>query len=118
MFINIIALVAQFYVALYPVGGPYLDPKSFFQAYLAGPFLIALYLIWKVYSWFYRPSDRPFFVALKDIDIYSGMRPSQLSISGADVPEEHRRQSVAQMHDAEKSRGLKGKVMDIVHNVF
>ena len=34
LLINVIALMAQFYVALYPVGGPYLDAKTFFELYL------------------------------------------------------------------------------------
>jgi amino acid transporter len=112
LIINVLALVAQFYVALYPVGGPYLNAKNFFQAYLAGPFLIVLYLIWKVYSWFKRPEDRPLYVKIKDIDIYTGMRADQLGISGADVPEGQRR-------FAEKTkRSPKQYVRDIVSNVI
>ncbi|KAF2429106.1 hypothetical protein EJ08DRAFT_591354 [Tothia fuscella] len=76
LIINILALVAQFYVALYPVGGPYLGAANFFKSYLAGPFLVFLYFIWKVYSWFKKPSDRPFFVALDKIDILTGLRVS------------------------------------------
>jgi len=74
MLITVLALLAQFYVALYPVGGGNLDPTTWFQAYLAGPLLVFLYLVWKVYSWFVRPSDRPLFVRTRDIDILSGMR--------------------------------------------
>ena len=74
-----------------------MDPKTFFELYLAGPFLIFLYAMWKVYSWFVRPSDRPLYVKIKDIDIYTGMRETQLSVSGADVPEEQRRASVAEI---------------------
>lgn len=110
--------MGQFYVALYPVGGPNLDPKTFFQAYLAGPFLLFLYFMWKGYSWFYRPEDRPLYVKIKDIDIYSGMRPNQAAISGADVPEETRRQSVAQLHEGEKKPGPKDYVMRVVRNII
>ncbi|KAG9862813.1 AAT family amino acid transporter, partial [Aureobasidium melanogenum] len=73
IFISVIALMAQFYVALYPVGGPNLNATDWFQDYLAGPLLVFLYLIWKVYSWFVQPQDRPLFIRTKDIDIYSGM---------------------------------------------
>lgn len=74
MLITVLALLAQFYVALYPVGGDdNLDPTTWFQDYLAGPLLVFLYLVWKVYSWFVRPADRPLFIRTKDIDIYSGM---------------------------------------------
>jgi amino acid transporter len=118
LFINILCLIAQFYVALYPIGGPNLDPKTFFELYLAGPFLIALYCIWKGYSWFARPSDRPFFVSIKDIDIYTGMRETQLSISGADVPEETRRASVTEMMGARKKKGPKDYVLDTFRSIF
>jgi amino acid transporter len=116
--VNVLCLIAQFYVALYPVGGPDLDPKTFFELYLAGPFLIALYVIWKVYSWFVRPEDRPLYVKIKDIDIYTGMRETQLSISGADVPEGQRRASVAEMLGAEKKKGPKDYVMGMVRSII
>jgi yeast amino acid transporter len=118
LFINVICLIAQFYVALYPVGGPNLDPTTFFELYLAGPFLIFLYLMWKVYSWFVRPEDRPLYVKIKDIDIYTGMRESQLSVSGADISEEQRRASVAEMHDLEKRRGPKDYIMGVIRSVI
>jgi amino acid transporter len=118
LIINVLCLIAQFYVALYPVGGPNLDPKTFFELYLAGPFLIFLYLLWKVYSWFARPEDRPLYVKIKDIDIYTGMRENQLSISGADVPEEQRRASVAEMLEAEKKKGPKDYIMGVIRNVI
>lgn len=117
LFVNILCLIAQFYVALYPVGGPNKDPETFFKLYLAGPFLIGLYLLWKVYSFFFRPADRPFFVALKDIDIYSGMRESQQAISGIDVSDEHRRASISEMHMGEK-KGAKQRVMGVIRSVF
>jgi amino acid transporter len=112
LLINVLALVGQFYVALYPVGGPNLDPQTFFELYLAGPFLIALYSIWKVYSWFKRPEDRPLYVKIKDIDLYTGMRQDQLRISGADVPVDQRR------YVEEKKSGPRQMMMRIVRNVI
>jgi len=108
LIINVLCLIAQFYVALYPVGGPNLDPKTFFEAYLAGPFLIALYLIWKVYSWFVRPEDRPLYVRIKDIDIYTGMRDTR-TIGSADVSEEQ---------VGEKKRGPKDYIMAGIRNII
>ncbi|KAF2675228.1 AAT family amino acid transporter [Microthyrium microscopicum] len=108
LFINVIALMAQFYVALYPVGGPYLSASLFFQAYLAGPFLIFLYFIWKVYSWFKRPEDRPLWVAIKNIDVYTGMR---------ETTDEMRRESIAAM-ELRKNQTMKEKFMNFVHNIF
>jgi amino acid transporter len=118
LIINVLCLVAQFYVALYPVGGPNLVAATFFKLYLAGPFLIALYLIWKVYSWFVRPSDRPLFVRIKDIDIYTGMRENQRTISGADISEEQRRASVAEMQDGKKKRGPQDYIMASIRNII
>jgi amino acid transporter len=65
--------------------------------YLAGPLLIFLYLVWKVWSWFKYPAHRPLYVKIKDIDIYSGMRDMQEGISGINVPAEQRRASIEQM---------------------
>ncbi|KAI5212087.1 AAT family amino acid transporter [Aureobasidium subglaciale] len=74
MLITVLALLAQFYVALYPIGGPNLNASAWFQSYLAGPLLVFLYFLWKVYSWFKRPADRPIWIKTSDIDIYTGMR--------------------------------------------
>lgn len=118
LLINVLALVAQFYVALYPVGGPYLVAETFFQSYLAGPFLVALYIIWKSYSWFARPADRPLYVKIKDIDVYTGMRDYVQSISGPSVPEEQRRASLMEMQQARKKRGMKDHLMAGVRNII
>lgn len=119
VFISVIALIAQFYVALYPIGGPNLDADTFFQLYLAGPLLIFLYLVWKVYSWFVKPEDRPFFVAIKDIDIYTGMRDGQrASISGAGVTDEQRRASILEIKEETQRKGVKGHLMAAVRTLF
>lgn len=118
VFINAIALIAQFYVALYPVGGPNLDTTTFFQLYLAGPLLIFLYLSWKIYSWFKRPADRPMFIRLKDIDIYTGMRESQYALSGEGVDPEMRRSSIQDRMDAKKKKSPKDHVMGVVRSIF
>ncbi len=116
LLINVLALIAQFYVALYPVGGPDLDPTTFFELYLAGPFLIFLYFTWKIYSWFYRPEDRPLYVKTKNIDIYTGMRDTQLAISGPDVPEEQRLAAIAELQAGQKKRGPKDYLVAGIRN--
>jgi len=116
--INAVALIAQFYVALYPVGGPNLDTATFFQLYLAGPLLIFLFLAWKIYSWFKRPADRPLFIRLKDIDIYTGMRESQYAVSGEGVDPEMRRSSIQDRMDAKQKKGPKDHVMGVVRSIF
>jgi amino acid transporter len=115
LFINIIALMAQFYVALYPVGGPNLNAETFFELYLAGPFLIGLYCMWKGWSWFKRPEDRPLYVKIKDIDIYNGMRDTQRIISGPDVTPEQRIALIAEKNSEEKRPNV---VMRVIRNVF
>lgn len=107
LLINVLALIAQFYVALYPVGGPNLDPTTFFELYLAGPFLLFLYIVWKVYSWFVRPEDRPLYVKIKNIDIYTGMRETRLSNNGPDGSDDHVRQ-----------KGPMGFVMRVVRSII
>jgi amino acid transporter len=120
LLINVIALMAQFYVALYPVGGPNLNASNFFQLYLAGPLFIFLYLMWKAWSWFKRPADRPLYVRLQDIDIYTGMRDTQTVVSGPGVSAEQRRSSIAEMQveQANRKKGVKGHVMSIIHSVI
>jgi yeast amino acid transporter len=117
--INVIALMAQFYVALYPIGGPNLNANNFFQLYLAGPLLIFLYLVWKSYSWFVRPEDRPMYIKIKDIDIYTGMREAQASlISGQGVSEDQRRASIMEIQEENKVKGFKGHLRAFVGNVI
>lgn len=118
LLINILALMGQFYVALYPVGGPNLNANTFFQAYLAGPLFIFLYLCWKVYSWFVRPADRPLFIRTKDIDIYTGMRDTQSRINGVGISEEQRRASIQEMQDERRKRGPKDLIMAVVRSII
>ncbi|MCJ1392976.1 hypothetical protein MMC18_005848 [Xylographa bjoerkii] len=72
--LNWIALIATFYVSLYPVGGPNLNPTYFFQEYLAGPLVILLYLFWKCWTRF----RGPLWVSIKEIDLLTGMRALDL----------------------------------------
>lgn len=113
---NLLCLIAQFYVALWPVGGPNLNATIFFQDYLAGPFLLALYIGWKAYSWFAIPEQRPLYVKIKDIDIYTGMRQEQLMISGPDADPNVRRESIASY--PQKKRGPLGYAKAFVTSIF
>ena len=63
-----IVLVAQFYVALFPLGGAPPDPKTFFKAYLALPVVILFWIIgyaWKRQGW----------LRTAQIDVDTGRRP-------------------------------------------
>jgi len=116
---NFLCLAAQFYVALWPIGGPNLNPTIFFQDYLAGPFLLVLYLGWKGWSWFMRKEHRPLYVKIKDIDIYTGLREEQVSqISGQDVPPEVRRASILELQEETKRKGVMGWTKAAVRSVF
>lgn len=111
--------MAQFYVALYPIGGPNLSAEIWFQDYLAGPLFVILYLAWKIYSWFVRPEDRPIWIKIRDIDIYTGMREHQReSISGPGIPEDQRRASIQQLQESKKKQGAMDWVKASVRNVF
>jgi amino acid transporter len=86
---------------------------------MAAPFLLVLYLGWKVYSWFKFPSHRPLWIRTKDIDIYTGMRQIQReTISGPGVTDDQRRASIQEMHDEKKPKGAKARVMAVVHTLF
>ncbi|KAF2152811.1 hypothetical protein K461DRAFT_294447 [Myriangium duriaei CBS 260.36] len=119
LLINVLALIASFYVALYPLGGPYLNANAFFQAYLAAPLLVFLYLVWKVYSWFVYPEHRPLWIKIKDIDIYTGIRENQLqNISGMAHADEQGNANMQQVQGGTKKRGPKNWIMSGVHTLI
>jgi amino acid transporter len=114
-----LCIIAQFYVALYPVGGPDLDAENFFMSYLAGPVILFFYVFWKVYSYFYVPEHRPWYIPIKEIDIYSGMREGQRElISGQGVSDEQRRASIAEMQAEKGPKGPKGWAKSTVRFLF
>ena len=48
--LNILCLIAQFYVALFPIGGtPTLGAEYFFESYLAFPVVILFFVGYKVW---------------------------------------------------------------------
>jgi len=71
--LNILCLIAQFYVALYPVGGPYLSAKDFFEAYLAAPIVLVCFIGYKLYSRNWR-----MWVDLSTLDVDAGRRELNL----------------------------------------
>lgn len=116
---NFLCLAAQFYVALWPVGGPNLNANAFFQAYLAGPFLLILYLGWKGWSWFKHKEHRPLYVKVRDIDIYTGMREGQIElISGSHLTPEQRKESIVEIQEETKKKGALGWTKAVVQSVF
>ncbi|KAF2644511.1 amino acid permease [Massarina eburnea CBS 473.64] len=80
--LNFICLVANFYIALWPIGGEP-DAEAFFSAYLAAPLIIFLYLIWKVYSWNKFPLHRRMWTPLSEIDVHAGLRANLLGVAAS-----------------------------------
>ena len=70
LILNILCLIAQFYVALFPIGGEP-NANSFFQAYLAFPIIIACFVFWKLYK-----NTR--YVRSHEVDLVSGRREINL----------------------------------------
>ncbi|KAH8909551.1 amino-acid permease inda1 [Coniochaeta sp. PMI_546] len=94
--LNIICLMATFYNALYPSPDSTPTAKAFFQAYLAAPVVLFLYLLWKAIS-----RDWRLYVPLRDMDLKSGLR----------MLEQHE-------IDAVPKKSLKSLPMRIVHGLF
>lgn len=65
---NIVCLVAQFYVAVWPIGGG-VTASSFFQAYLAAVVVLVLWIGWKVWIREWR-----FYIKAEDMDLMTGLR--------------------------------------------
>ncbi|CRG89953.1 Amino-acid permease inda1 [Talaromyces islandicus] len=71
--LNVICLIATFYVSVWPAGeSP--DASYFFQQYLAAPIILALYLFWKLYTRQWR-----MWVPTSEMDINSGLRTDLLN---------------------------------------
>jgi amino acid transporter len=66
--LNVICLVAQFYVALFPIGGKP-DAANFFESYLAGPVIFTLYAGWKIWT-----REWKLFVRSSEMDVVTDMR--------------------------------------------
>jgi amino acid transporter len=68
--LNIFCLIAQFYIALFPIGGEP-NANSFFQAYLAAPIVLAFFIVWKLWH-------KTRFVRPHEVDLISGRRDMNL----------------------------------------
>lgn len=64
LIINVLVLIAQFYVGLYPVNGKEKDIATFLQVYLAAPVVLVFYLGHKIWS-----RNWKLYVRAKDMDI-------------------------------------------------
>ncbi|CAF0856065.1 unnamed protein product [Adineta steineri] len=66
LLLNILCLIAQFYLAVFPLNSPS-SAKAFFGAYLAAPIILSFYIVWKI--WKRTPFMRP-----STIDLDTGRR--------------------------------------------
>lgn len=78
---NCLVLVAQFWVALFPIGSHKADATNFFQNYLAAPIVIVFYIFWKVWK-------KSKFMRLPDIDVITGRRELDMDLLQQEVREE------------------------------
>lgn len=82
LLLNVLILIAQFYVALFPIGGTP-NAQAFFEAYLAVPIIMGFFIFWKIYK-----NTR--WVRTKEIDLVSGRREMNLAELKAEEIEEQR----------------------------
>ncbi|PNS16765.1 Cationic amino acid transporter 1 [Sphaceloma murrayae] len=80
--LNILCLIAQFYIAVAPIGGG-ATAEDFFSAYLAAPVVIVLYLGWKAYS---KSWSSPW-VKLAEMDLATGLRDDLDVVAVEDDPD-------------------------------
>ncbi|KAK6463937.1 histidine permease [Scheffersomyces coipomensis] len=88
LIINVLILIAQFYIALFPIGGPSLDAVNFFQAYLAAPIVIIFYLGHKIYT-----KNWKLFIKAEDMDVTSGRVIVDMDLLLQEVEEEKERRN-------------------------
>jgi len=77
--LNILCLIASFYAALFPLGGSP-DAEVFFENFLAGPIILALYLGYKLYTRQWK-----LFISASEMDVVSGMRANIGELRGLAV---------------------------------
>ncbi|WBW73665.1 plasma membrane amino acid transmembrane transporter Per1 [Schizosaccharomyces osmophilus] len=88
---NILCLIAQFYVSLFPIGGKP-NASSFFQGYLAAIVVITFFIGYKIY-------DRSYIRSLNDIDLDTGLHTFE------------------DLLDDEKPKDAKGRVKQVLHSI-
>lgn len=80
--LNVLVLIAQFWIALFPLGGlP--DALAFFLAYLGAPIVLVFYLGHKIWTRNWR-----WFIRAKDIDVDTGRRELDLDLLKQEIAEE------------------------------
>lgn len=78
----ILVLIAQFWIALWPVGGSP-DAETFFEAYLSAPVVLVFYIGHKLWKRNWR-----LYIRARDIDIDTGRRELDLDLLKQEIAEE------------------------------
>lgn len=88
LFLNILCLVAQFYVALYPIDSSP-NVENFFQAYLAAPLVIIFFLGYKI-------TYRQWYIGVKvsEMNIDEGRRETDIDDFGMEIDAERAQKAV------------------------
>lgn len=80
--LNFLVLVAQFWVALFPIGGKP-NAESFFEAYLSFPVVFIFYIFHKIWKKNWR-----LYIPVSEIDIDTGRRELDLDVLKQEIAEE------------------------------
>ncbi len=80
--LNILVLIAQFCVALFPIGASP-DAGAFFEAYLCVPVVLAIYIGHKLWTRNWR-----WYIRSKDMDLDTGRREFDLDVLKQEIAEE------------------------------
>ncbi|KAF5213253.1 glyceraldehyde-3-phosphate dehydrogenase 1 [Clavispora lusitaniae] len=79
---NILVLIAQFWIAVWPVGGKP-NANDFFQSYLSAPVVLAFYLGHKIWK-----KNWKLYIKVEDLDIDTGRRDLDLDLLKQELAEE------------------------------
>ncbi|KAI5948816.1 HIP1 [Candida theae] len=86
MILNVLILVAQFYVALYPINGKPLQADTFFQAYLAAPIVLVLYVGHKIWT-----RNWKMYIRAEEMDLLTGRNEMDIEVAMQDLYDEKQR---------------------------
>lgn len=86
LLLNVLILMAQFYVALYPIGGKALQADTFFQAYLAAPIVLVLYVGHKIWT-----RNWKMYIKAEDMDLLTGRNEIDMDVAMQDHYDEKQR---------------------------
>lgn len=79
--LNCLVLIAQFWIALFPIGAPKPTAEAFFNAYLAAPVVLFFALVWLVWK-------RDPWLTIDKLDIDTGRRETDLVKLEAELEQE------------------------------